>query len=776
MYNFQNIEKKWQCFWEKNNIFGTKNDFNKKKFFSLVEFPYPSANGLHVGHPRSYTAMDIISRKRRMQGYNVLFCMGWDAFGLPAENFAIKNKIHPSLITKKNINNFKTQLKSLGLSFDWNREINTSNSKYYHWTQWIFIKLFNEGLAYKDKIEVNWCTNCKCVLSNEESKNNICERCSSIVVKKIKNQWMLKITKYADKLINDLQNLDWPEKIKKQQINWIGRSCGLEIKFKVYLFTNKEVIDEIKIFTTKPYTIYGMTYIALNINNDILIKWQKYIKNFSEIKEKILNKNNNYEIKIEELYVINPYTNEKINIFIANYVLNNYGTGFIMGVPGHDKRDYKFAIRNNISIKKVINENNKIINSGFLNAKSIDEAKELIINDIIEKQIGNKKIEYRLRDWIFSRQRYWGEPIPMIFCSKCGWLPIPEKKLPLKLPKVKYYTQSDDGESPLSLIEDWVNTKCHICGNNAKRETDTMPQWAGSSWYYLRYTDPNNVNDIADKKFLNYWLPVDWYNGGMEHTTLHLLYSRFWHKFLYDIKVVNCEEPYIKRSSHGMILGENNEKMSKSKGNVINPDEIIKTFGADTMRLYEMFIGDFEQPALWVSKSINGCQKFLNRVYTLHNLTNSKIELYNENTKIINETIKKVSNDIENLKFNTAIATMMKLVNYFFKNKLTDLEYQILLILLSPFAPHLTEELWQIKKYKGYIHQASWPKYNDKYINNDFVKIIVQINGKTKKIIEQKNNSKKEEIIKYINNNSIIQVINIKNIIYVKDKVINFII
>ena len=680
-YNFKEIEKKWQDFWYTSNLFAAQNDTKLPKYYPLVEFPYPSGAGLHVGHPRSYIALDIVARKRRMQGFNVLYCMGWDAFGLPTENYAIKNKIHPKLVNKRNVAHFKEQIKSLGLSFDWSREIDTTDENYYRWTQWIFLQLFKHGLAYKSEATVNWCTNCKVVLANEEVVNGCCERCSGQVIKKNKSQWMLKITEYAQRLLDDLELVNYPQKVKLSQINWIGRSEGAEIKFKT------TIGDELEVYTTRPDTIFGATYMVVAPEHKLIQKWLPHCKNAEQVKKYINEsaKKSDLErtdlvkektgVKLEGIMGINPVNNKEIPIFMADYVLVSYGTGVIMAVPAHDERDWEFAKKYNLPIIPVISGSQtdqepytstdvgQLINSGFLNGKNVAEAKEAIINWLKEKGIGNKKVNFKLRDWIFSRQRYWGEPIPIVHCKDCGCVPLDETDLPLKLPEIESYEQTDTGESPLSKIEEWVNCKCPKCGKPAQRETDTMPQWAGSSWYFLRYCDPHNQNELASQELLKYWLPVDWYNGGMEHTTLHLLYSRFWHKFLYDIGVVPTIEPYAKRTSHGLILGEHNEKMSKSKGNVVNPDDIIAQYGADTMRLYEMFLGDFETAAPWSTDSIKGCKRFLDRVFNLQEMVTQQADQFSKELEVkFNKAIKKVSQDIETLKFNTAIATLMSLL------------------------------------------------------------------------------------------------------------------
>ena len=798
-YNFKEIEKKWQDFWYTSNLFAAQNDTKLPKYYPLVEFPYPSGAGLHVGHPRSYIALDIVARKRRMQGFNVLYCMGWDAFGLPTENYAIKNKIHPKLVNKRNVAHFKEQIKSLGLSFDWSREIDTTDENYYRWTQWIFLQLFKHGLAYKSEATVNWCTKCKVVLANEEVVNGCCERCSGQVVKKNKSQWMLKITEYAQRLLDDLELVDYPQKVKLSQINWIGRSEGAEIKFKT------TIGDELEVYTTRPDTIFGATYMVVAPEHKLIQKWLPHCKNAEQIKEYINEsaKKSDLErtdlvkektgVKLEGVMGINPVNNKEIPIFIADYVLVSYGTGVIMAVPAHDERDWEFAKKYNLPIIPVISSGQtdqepytstdvgQLINSGFLNGLSVADAKEAIINWLKEKDIGNKKVNFKLRDWIFSRQRYWGEPIPIVHCKDCGCVPLNEADLPLKLPEIESYEQTDTGESPLSKIEEWVNCKCPKCGKPAKRETDTMPQWAGSSWYFLRYCDPHNQNELASQELLKYWLPVDWYNGGMEHTTLHLLYSRFWHKFLYDIGVVPTVEPYAKRTSHGLILGEHNEKMSKSKGNVVNPDDIIAQYGADTMRLYEMFLGDFETAAPWSTDSIKGCKRFLDRVFNLQEMITGQADQFSKELEVkFNKAIKKVSQDIETLKFNTAIATLMSLLGDIYKNKgLNTFELKIFLQLLCVFAPHISEEIWSIQKFEGLACKQTWPQFDEDLCKEETVEIAVQINGKIKARIEIAADLAQEEALAEAKKiNSVEQILNaakIKKEIYVKGRLINFV-
>lgn len=749
-YNYSEIEKKWQKIWEDKKVFNAKEDYSLPKFYGLVEFPYPSGQGLHVGHPRSYTAIDIVARKKRLEGYNVLYPMGFDAFGLPTENYAIKNHIHPAIVTQNNISNFKRQLKSLGFSFDWSREINTTDPQYYKWTQWIFLQLYKKGLAYKKKMNVNWCTSCKCVLANEEVVNGVCERCGSEVIHKEKSQWMLKITDYAEKLLEGLDNVDFIERVKTQQRNWIGKSYGTQVTFKTTL------ADSFDVFTTRADTLFGVTYMVMSPEHPLINKWKDKIKNFDEVAayKAEAAKKSDFErtelikdktgVKLDGIMAINPVNNQEIPIFISDYVLISYGTGAIMAVPAHDERDFEFAKKFNLEIREVVAGGKDInsepftdcakgtmINSDFLNGLSVEEAKKKIQEYLAEKGIGIKKTNYKLRDWVFSRQRYWGEPIPIVHCEKCGYVPIDESELPLELPNVKTFEPTDDGESPLANITDWVNTTCPCCGAPAKRETDTMPQWAGSSWYFLRYCDPHNDKEIASKEALKYWLPVDWYNGGMEHTTLHLLYSRFWHRFLYDIGAVPCPEPYKKRTSHGMILGENGEKMSKSRGNVINPDEIVNNYGADTMRIYEMFIGDFEKAAPWSQSSIKGSKRFLEKVFSLIDILEDG-EVYSEKLTVsFNKTIKKVSFDIENLKMNTAIASLMSLLNEIYAvGKINKAELKSFLILLNPFAPHITEEMWEICKFGGMLNEAQWPGFDESKCVETSIEIAVQVNGK----------------------------------------------
>ena len=771
-YDFTAIENKWQKYWDEHKTFHAENDYSKPKFYALVEFPYPSGQGLHIGHPRPYTAMDIVSRKRRLQGYNVLFPMGWDAFGLPTENFAIKNKIHPAIVTKNNVARFKAQLKSLGLSFDWDREINTTDPDYFKWTQWIFLKLFKAGLAYKKEMNVNWCTSCKVVLANEEVVNGKCERCGGEVVHKVKSQWMLKITEYAQKLIDDLDSVDYFEKIKTAQKNWIGRSTGAEVDFTT------TAGDMLTIYTTRPDTLFGATYMVISPEHPIIEKWADKLQNMDAIREyqaaaarksdfdrTEMNKDKT-GVKLEGVRAINPVNGKEIPIFISDYVLMTYGTGAIMAVPAHDTRDWEFAKVFNLPIIEVVKGGEDVqkeaftdcatgimVNSEFLDGLSVEEAKVKIKEWLTANGKGREKVNYKLRDWVFSRQRYWGEPIPVVNCEKCGWVALPESELPLKLPDVDSYMPTDTGESPLSTLESFINTTCPCCGGPAKRETDTMPQWAGSSWYFLRYCDPHNDKELASKEALKYWMPVDWYNGGMEHTTLHLLYSRFWHKFLYDQGVVPCKEPYMKRTSHGMILGKDPErpgeftKMSKSKGNVVNPDDVVKEYGADTLRLYEMFVGDFEKAAPWQENGIKGCKRFLDRVWAMQEKVVPGDEYSDKLRASMHKTIKKVSEDIETLKFNTAIATMMGLLNEIdAAGSLTRADYRTLLILLNPFAPHITEELYQVMGYEGVLNEQKWVEYDEKLCVEDSVEIVVQVNGKVKARFNAPVDCAKEEL------------------------------
>ena len=765
-YTPSEIEKKWQDFWDEHESFVCENNSDKEKFYALVEFPYPSGQGLHVGHPRPYTALDIVSRMKRMQGYNVLFPMGWDAFGLPTENYAIKNKIHPAIVTKNNIAHFKEQLKSIGFSFDWSREINTTDPEYYKWTQWIFLQLYKHGLAYKKEMPINWCPSCKVGLSNEEVVGGKCERCGEEVVRRVKSQWMLKITEYADRLINDLDDLDFIERVVTQQKNWIGRSEGASINFSL-----KDYDEKLEVFTTRPDTIYGATYMVIAPEHPLIENHADKIENLDEInayKEECAKKSefertelekNKTGVEIKGIKAINPLTNKEIPIWISDYVLMTYGTGAIMAVPAHDDRDYDFAKKFGLDIIPVIEGSDvsehantetstgKMINSGILNGLEVKDAIAKMINYLEENKLGDRKINYKLRDWVFSRQRYWGEPIPIVHCEKCGYVALPEEELPLLLPEVENYEPTDSGESPLAKMTDWVNTTCPKCGGPAKRETDTMPQWAGSSWYFLRYTDPHNDKELASKEALEYWTPVDWYNGGMEHTTLHLLYSRFWHKFLYDIGVVPTKEPYQKRTSHGMILGGNNEKMSKSRGNVVNPDDIVRDYGADTLRCYEMFIGDFEKPVPWSENGVKGCRRFLERVWNLQSLVVDGNEYTEDLASEIHKTIKKVTEDYGNLKANTAIAQLMTLSNEFSSaGKITKEDFRTFLILLNPVAPHITEELWQACDLGGILSEQVWPKYDEKMTIDDEIEIPVQFNGKVRFTVKINRDASQEEV------------------------------
>ena len=745
-YDFAATEAKWQKRWEDAGAFTAKDDFDKKKYYALVEFPYPSGAGLHCGHPRPYTALDIVARKRRMQGYNVLFPMGWDAFGLPTENYAIANKIHPAAVTEKNVKRFKSQLKALGLSFDWSREINTTDPSYYRWTQWIFLRLFKAGLAYKKEMNVNWCTSCKVVLANEEVVGGVCERCGGEVVHKAKSQWMLKITEYADRLIDDLDTVDYIERVKTAERNWIGRSYGAEIDFAT------TAGDALRVFTTRADTIFGATYMVIAPEHPFVEKWKDRLENYEQVVKyrDDAAKKSDFErtemakektgVRLEGVCAINPVTGKEIPIFVSDYVLVTYGTGAIMAVPAHDERDYDFAKMFSLPVIEVISggdvskeaytdtETGTLVNSGFLDGLSVSQAKEKIIEYLTEKGIGKRKVNYKLRDWVFSRQRYWGEPIPLVWCDKCGWVPIDEESLPLTLPDVESYEPTDNGESPLAAMTDWVNTTCPKCGGKARRETDTMPQWAGSSWYFLRYCDPHNDKAFAARDKLDYWMPVDWYNGGMEHATLHLLYSRFWAKFMYDQGLISCPEPYLKRTSHGMILGEDGEKMSKSRGNVINPDDVVRDYGADTMRLYEMFIGDFEKSAPWSTSSVRGCRRFLERVYSMLELPEKSSESLERS---LHRTIKKVSDDIESMKFNTAIAAMMSFVNDVFDNGgITKEDFGKFVLILCPFAPHLAEELWETLGGTGFASLQPFPQYDEAKLVSDTVEIAVQVCGK----------------------------------------------
>ena len=771
MYNHHTVEKKWQKIWEEEKAFQASEDYSKPKFYALVEFPYPSGQGLHVGHPRPYTALDIVSRKRRMQGYNVLFPMGWDAFGLPTENYAIKNHIHPKIVTKNNVARFKGQLQSLGYSFDWDREINTTDPDYYKWTQWIFLKLFNAGLAYKKEMPINWCTSCKVGLANEEVVNGVCERCGAPVVRKVKSEWMLKITEYADKLIKDLDDVDYIEKVKVSQKNWIGRSEGAEVDFAL-----KDKDEKLRVYTTRPDTLFGATYMVISPEHPLIDKYKDEITNWDEIQKyrEMAARKSDFErtelakdktgVVLGGMSAINPVNGKEIPVWISDYVLMSYGTGAIMTVPAHDTRDWEFAKKFDLPMIQVvegkegpvdINEaaftdvaTGKMINSEFLNGLEVTEAKEKMKDFLEEKGIGNRKVNYKLRDWVFSRQRYWGEPIPIVHCEKCGYVPLDESELPLLLPEVDSYMPTDNGESPLAAMTDWVNTTCPCCGGPAKRETDTMPQWAGSSWYFLRYTDPHNKEALASKEALKYWLPVDWYNGGMEHTTLHLLYSRFWHKFLYDQGIVPTKEPYQRRTSHGMILGENGEKMSKSRGNVVNPDDIVQAYGADTLRTYEMFIGAFDLSASWSEDGVKGCRRFLERVWKLQTIMTGEEGYSADMETKMHQTIKKVSQDFESLKYNTAIAAMMALINDFYKkNAVTKGEYKTLITLLNPVAPHITEELWQIIGGEGRVYQNTWPEYDEAKTVESTVEIAVQVNGKTRATLKIGKEDAKDDVL-----------------------------
>ena len=771
VYNPKEIEQKWQKIWDDEKAFAASDDYSKPKYYALVEFPYPSGQGLHVGHPRPYTALDIVARKRRMEGYNVLYPMGWDAFGLPTENYAIKNHIHPKIVTKNNVHRFKEQLHSLGYSFDWDREINTTDPEYYKWTQWIFLKLFKAGLAYKAEMPINWCTSCKVGLANEEVVNGHCERCGAEVIRKVKSQWMLKITEYADKLLGGLDHVDYIERVKVSQKNWIGRSTGAEVDFQI---AGKE--DKLRIYTTRPDTLFGVTYMVISPEHPYIEKFASEIKNLDEVKvyQEQAARKSDFErselakektgVKIDGLTAVNPVNGKEIPIWVSDYVLMSYGTGAIMAVPAHDERDWEFAKKFNMPIIQVVESSEgpvdvneaafvdvatgKLVNSGFLNGMEVAEAKKAIIEYLEKENIGTQKTNYKLRDWVFPRQRYWGEPIPIVHCDKCGYVPLPEDQLPLELPDVESYMPTDNGESPLAAMRSWVETTCPCCGGPAERETDTMPQWAGSSWYFLRYTDPHNTEALASPEALKYWMPVDWYNGGMEHTTLHLLYSRFWHRFLYDEKVVPCPEPYQKRTSHGMILGENGEKMSKSRGNVVNPDDIVNEFGADTLRTYEMFIGAFELSAAWSNEGVKGCRRFLERVWKLQEIVTDEVGYSKELETRMHQTIKKVSSDFETLKYNTAIAAMMSLINDFYKaGKVTRDEFKTLLILLNPVAPHMTEELWQIMNYGGRLYQTSWPTYEEAKTVESEVEIAVQVNGKVRATIKIAADISKEDAI-----------------------------
>ena len=798
-YNFKQIESKWQNVWYTQNTFAAKQNFSLPKYYCLVEFPYPSGQGLHVGHPRSYTALDIVARKKRLEGYNVLYPMGWDAFGLPTENFAIKNHIHPAEVTKNNVAHFKQQLQSLGFSFDWTREINTTDPSYYKWTQWIFLQLFKKGLAYKKEMAVNWCTSCKCVLANEEVVNGVCERCGSEVIRKNQSQWMLKITEYADRLVKDLDNVDFIDRVKTQQRNWIGRSTGAEVDFGTTLG------DTLTVYTTRPDTLFGATYMVISPEHPYIEKWADKLNNLDEIRKyqdeaahksdferTELNKDKT-GVRLDGVMGINPVNNKEIPIFISDYVLVSYGTGAIMAVPAHDTRDWEFAKKFDLPIIEVVagskvgveNEaftdcaTGVMTNSDFLTGMSVEDAKKAITEWLTKEGKGHQKVNFKLRDWVFSRQRYWGEPIPIVKCEKCGYVPLDESQLPLTLPNVESYEPTDTGESPLAKMTDWVNTTCPCCGGPAKRETDTMPQWAGSSWYFLRYCDPHNDKELISKEAAEYWTPVDWYNGGMEHTTLHLLYSRFWHKFLYDIGVVPTSEPYKKRTSHGMILGENGEKMSKSRGNVVNPDEIVDAYGADTMRLYEMFIGDFEKAAPWNSDSIKGCKRFIEKFWNLQEKVVDGDEYTPQMEALMHKTIKKVTYDIDNLKANTAIAAMMTLVNELSAKGCNKAELKTLTILLNPFAPHVTEEMWDVMNFGGMVNQAKWPEYDEEKTKENDVEIVIQIMGKVRAKITVPVDMAKDDVLAEAKAEpkiaELLEGKEIKKEIYVPGKLVNFV-
>ena len=798
-YDFKQVEKKWQNRWEETGVFHAKNEYDRPKFYCLVEFPYPSGQGLHVGHPRSYTALDIVARKKRLQGYNVLYPMGWDAFGLPTENYAIKNHIHPEIVTRDNVAPFKQQLQSLGFSFDWSREVNTTDPSYYKWTQWIFLQLFKKGLAYKKEMAVNWCPSCKCVLANEEAAGGVCERCGSEVVRRVKSQWMLKITAYAQRLLDDLDDLDFIDRVKVQQRNWIGRSTGAEVDFTA------TTGDKMTVYTTRPDTLFGATYMVLSPEHPLIEKWADKIENLDEVRayqaeaarksdfERTEVNKDKTGVCIQGVRAVNPVNNTEIPIFISDYVLVSYGTGAIMAVPAHDTRDWEFAKKFELPIIEVVQGGDVekeaftdcatgvMVNSGFLTGLTVDEAKAKITEWLTENGKGHSKVNFKLRDWVFSRQRYWGEPIPIVYCEKCGYVPLPEDQLPLKLPMVDSYEPTETGESPLAKMTDWVNTTCPHCGGPAKRETDTMPQWAGSSWYFLRYCDPHNDEALASKEALEYWTPVDWYNGGMEHTTLHLLYSRFWHKFLYDIGVVPTKEPYQKRTSHGMILGENGEKMSKSRGNVVNPDDIVSEYGADTMRLYEMFIGDFEKAAPWNSASIKGCKRFLDRVWNLQEIAVDGDGYRPELEALIHRTIKKVTEDIDNLKANTAIAAMMSLLNAIADTgAVTKGELRTLTLLLNPFAPHMTEELWEQMGFGGTVTDQQWPAYDEAKCKDETVEIVVQLNGKVRAKLSIPAETEAADAIALAKQEEKIQAaiegVQIVKEIYVKGKLVNLVV
>ncbi len=800
-YNHKTVEEKWQNIWEEKGVFHASNDTSKEKFYALIEFPYPSGQGLHVGHPRPYTALDTVARKRRLQGYNVLYPIGWDAFGLPTENYAIKNHIHPEVVTKQNIARFKKQIQSLGISFDWSREINTTDPDYYKWTQWIFLQLFKHDLAYKKKMNVNWCTSCKCVLANEEVVDGKCERCSSEVIRKDKSQWMLKITAYADRLINDLDLVDYPARVKAQQINWIGRSTGAEVDFTA------TTGDKLTVYTTRCDTLFGATYMVISPEHPLIEKWADKLNNIDEIRAYQLeaSKKSDFErtevakektgVMLDGVEAINPVNNTKIPIFVSDYVLVSYGTGAIMAVPAHDTRDWEFAKKFNLPIIEVVKGGKDVqeeaftdcatgilTNSGFIDGLSVEDAKVKMIKWLEDNKIGRAKVNYKLRDWVFSRQRYWGEPIPIVHCEKCGYVPIDESELPLKLPMVDSYEPTDTGESPLAKMTDWINTTCPCCGGKALRETDTMPQWAGSSWYFLRYMDPHNNEALASKEALEYWSPVDWYNGGMEHTTLHLLYSRFWHKFLYDLGIVPTKEPYAKRTSHGMILGENGEKMSKSRGNVVNPDEIVDEYGADTMRLYEMFIGDFEKAAPWKTSSIRGCRRFIERFWNLQNILVDGDTIRPELESAFHKTIKKVGDDIENIKFNTAIAALMSLINDITAfGSVNKKELAVFAILLNPFSPHVSEEVWDVCSLgEGIVAEQSWPEYDESKCVEQTIEIAVQVNGKIKAKLNIAPDAEQSDVLNMAKaDEAVAKAIDCMNIIkeiYVKGRIVNIVV
>ena len=829
-YDFEAIEKKWQANWEKTKPYAAVTGSSKPKFYGLIEFPYPSAAGLHVGHPRPFTAMDVITRKKRMEGYNVLNPIGFDAFGLPTENFAIKNHIHPAIITRQNIENFTRQLKMLGYGFDWDRVVGTTDPQYYKWTQWIFLQLFKNGLADKTTMPVNWCTSCKCVLANEEVVEGVCERCGSEVIRKEKSQWMLKITEYADRLIDDLDDLDFIERVKVQQKNWIGRSTGTEVTFK----TNTE--DDITVYTTRVDTLFGVTYTVISPEHPLLKKWKPLIKNWEEVAayQEAAARKSDFErgelnkektgVRLDGIEVINPANGKAVPMFVSDYVLMGYGTGIVMGVPGHDQRDWDFATAFGIPIIEVVeggditkeaftlkDDTGIMVNSGFLNGMTVKEAIPAMKQYAIEQGWGREKVNFKLRDWVFSRQRYWGEPIPLVNCPKCGWVPVPESELPLVLPQVESYEPTDDGESPLSKMTDWVNTKCPCCGGDAKRETDTMPQWAGSSWYFLRYMDPHNDKELVSKEAEEYWGPVDWYNGGMEHTTLHLLYSRFWHKFLYDIGVVHTKEPYAKRTSHGMILGQNphyignvetqEEKdaliakygsqalrpavqMSKSLGNVVNPDDVVKAYGADTMRLYIMFIGDFEKVATWSDDAVKGCKRFLDRCWNLMDMAKDDAAVSDKNAPIVHKTIKKVTDDIDTLKMNTAIAALMAMVNEFYANGLTRGDLEVLMLLLSPFAPHMVEEMWELTGYAAkngrMAMQMDWPVYDESKTVASAVEMADQVQGKLRGTVTVPVDSDQDTVVAAARASERVakatEGMQIVKVIYVKNKLVNLIV